>query len=175
MSKAANLKRLGKMVRARRRELELNQDEVYARGGPSDTKLTEIEQGRTPFPSLTTLRKLDRALGWAEGYSNSVLCGTDRVVSDHEPVEADDELHDALAAAFARHGITHMAARSVGTDRSSLLLGMPEIQQLIRILNTLPDPGDTAAPEIESAAADVERPVPQPLFLAPAPPRRATG
>lgn len=69
--------RLAAAVKARREnELRLNQLEVAGRGGPSNSKLTEIENGRLAQLTPSTERKLDKGLGWLDGSARRVWNGT---------------------------------------------------------------------------------------------------
>jgi transcriptional regulator with XRE-family HTH domain len=62
-----NAARLAQAVRARREQLDLSQLDVGQAGGPSNTTLTEIENGRVEKLSRTTARKLDVGLQWEPG------------------------------------------------------------------------------------------------------------
>lgn len=90
-SKAA--RRLGVAVLQRRKELGLNQLEVGAAGGPSNTKLTEIESGRATKLTNLMERKLDRSLQWRSGSARRVWEG----VGEPVPVEADDLIDRILS------------------------------------------------------------------------------
>lgn len=70
-----DLTNLANHVKARRAQMDWTQLDVYARGGPSNSKLTEIEDARPPSPSRATLRKLDVGLGWAPGSAKACLAG----------------------------------------------------------------------------------------------------
>lgn len=64
----ARAERFAAVVKSRRNELGLTRDDVAAAGGPSYSTMTTIENGRQfaqPLPA--TFRKLEAALGWAEG------------------------------------------------------------------------------------------------------------
>lgn len=75
----------GVMVKARRDQLGLTQEQVSAKGGPSDTTMTKIENGDGKPPADLTLRKLDRALSWAPGTARSLLHG-EFPLPDGEPL-----------------------------------------------------------------------------------------
>lgn len=62
----------GKAVLDRREALGLSQLQVWDRGGPSNTTLTAIENGRSVDLSPSTAKKLDRGLGWIEGSALSL-------------------------------------------------------------------------------------------------------
>lgn len=64
---STNAEHLARHVRARRDELELSQLDVWQAGGPSNTTLTEIENGRLHNLTRTTARKLDIGLQWETG------------------------------------------------------------------------------------------------------------
>lgn len=74
--------RLGDKVRARRAELNLTQIDVWRRGGPSNSTITEIESGEGS-PTAPTLQKLDLALGWPQGTAVRHLLG-ERMVRTHQ-------------------------------------------------------------------------------------------
>ena len=59
--------RFGELVLARRAELDLSQMDVWQAGGPSNTTLTEIENGRLERLTRTTAKKLDVGLQWESG------------------------------------------------------------------------------------------------------------
>lgn len=71
----ANLKRFGEIVKARREDLGLRQDQLVERRGPSTTTMTKVENGNPPPPSAVTLRKLDTSLGWEPGSAQKTLDG----------------------------------------------------------------------------------------------------
>jgi len=50
--------RLGQLVRERRRELGITQEELEARSGISQTQISQIETGRTLRPEVETLERL---------------------------------------------------------------------------------------------------------------------
>lgn len=64
---SAKSTRFGQIVLERRHELGLTQDDVTARGGPSDTLLSQIEAGQWVVGSPSTFKKLDKALDWKDG------------------------------------------------------------------------------------------------------------
>jgi hypothetical protein len=59
----------------RRLELGLSQQQVQDSGGPSTTKLREIENHRTEVLSRALRRGLERALHWVPGSVDRVLAG----------------------------------------------------------------------------------------------------
>ena len=80
------------------------------RGGPSTTKMTEVERVIGPTPTPQTLRKLDAGLGWAQGSAARVLAGGEpELLTRPTDLRAatDQELLDEIKARMgARHGIT---------------------------------------------------------------------
>ena len=70
---------LAKWVVARRDELDLSQLDVWQSGGPSNTTLTEIENGRIENLTRTTARKLDAGLRWEPGSAKRVWEGGEPV------------------------------------------------------------------------------------------------
>ncbi|MEJ9078543.1 helix-turn-helix transcriptional regulator [Gordonia malaquae] len=97
-----DLERLARYVKSRRQHLGLRQDEVGARGGPSTTTLTKVENATPPAPATVTLRKLDRGLGWTAGSARRLLEGG-------EPeTEGDD---DSAAVDRAYYQLSHPPQR----------------------------------------------------------------
>lgn len=138
----ANLKRFGRYVYARRRELNMGQDAVAEAGGPSDKKQTDIEHGRGPMPRFETLSKYDKALGWEPGSAAAVLHGGEpRLV---KPRSVDAAKLDELAQALARHGVSRIAARRHNVTSGGLEFDPDAINQLIDLLNSVPEPGAAA-------------------------------
>lgn len=64
---------LARAVRDRRRELDLTQLQVAERGGPPDTKISQIKAGKPQAISPATLRKLDGGLNRWKGNSRWIL------------------------------------------------------------------------------------------------------
>ncbi|MBI2698644.1 MAG: helix-turn-helix transcriptional regulator [Mycobacterium sp.] len=71
-----DLERFGRVVRARREELGIQQEEMSSYGGPSSTTMSRIERGVAP-PSPKSLRKLDTGLRWQPGSAKRTLTGGD--------------------------------------------------------------------------------------------------
>lgn len=101
----ADYSALSRAVLARREQLGLTQDEVYAAGGPSNTKISQIEQGKAEVVSASTLRKLDVGLRWAAGTARGIVGGATQdasyVAAPGERVEgglASDEAVEAIRA-----------------------------------------------------------------------------
>lgn len=69
--------RLGQIVLARRTELDLSQMDVWQAGGPSNTTLTEVENGRLERLTRTTAKRLDTGLKWEPGSARTVWDGGD--------------------------------------------------------------------------------------------------
>ncbi len=79
-----DLANLAHHVKARREARNWSQVHVWKKkGGPSNTKLTQIEAALPPTPSPATLRKLDKGLEWESGSAEIVLLGG-------EPTELPD-------------------------------------------------------------------------------------
>lgn len=70
-----DLQRFGRIVRERREELGLQQEEMKDRGGPSSTTMSQIERGVGKPPTRLVLDRLDRGLGWASGSAKRTLAG----------------------------------------------------------------------------------------------------
>lgn len=81
-----DLARFGAIVRQRREDLGLQQEEMRDRGGPSSTTMSGLERGVIPDPSRSTLRKLDAGLRWVAGSAKTTLDG-----GDPKPLPPDAE------------------------------------------------------------------------------------
>lgn len=67
--------RLGRLIRERRKALNLTQAEVQAAGGPSTATLRLIEGGKHTDFRPSTSQPLEKALHWAPGSIASILAG----------------------------------------------------------------------------------------------------
>ncbi|KZF02532.1 hypothetical protein A2J03_28575 [Rhodococcus sp. EPR-157] len=106
--------RLGLAVRDRRARLGLSQTDLWRSGGPSNSTLTNIENGRQVPVSSFTLRKLDEALKWGTGCAYSLLHGDEGPVSVSMP-GAELRAHNlAAAAAEARRALARFADNQIG-------------------------------------------------------------
>lgn len=73
---SSNAERLAEAVIARRKELgDISQLDVYLAGGPSNTTMTEVENGRLKTLTRTTANKLDAGLRWEQGSARRVWDG----------------------------------------------------------------------------------------------------
>lgn len=72
---SSNAQRFGEVVLQRRQALDLNQLEVQKAGGPSNTKQTEIENGRLVDLTPSTAKKVDAGLRWLPGSARDVWNG----------------------------------------------------------------------------------------------------
>ncbi|MDV6275409.1 helix-turn-helix transcriptional regulator [Rhodococcus erythropolis] len=76
----SNFARLGQQVQQRRLELGMSQVDLWQAGGPSNSTITNIENGTAKTISPATRKKLDRGLKWAPG-------SADRILEGGEPME----------------------------------------------------------------------------------------
>lgn len=106
---SSNAERFGLIVRTRREHLDLNQLEVGDAGGPSNTKLTEIENGRLGDLSPNIAKKLDKGLKWEPGSARRAWLGGEPVALEavYEP-----SLQDAIAEVQAS-GISEATKRYI--------------------------------------------------------------
>lgn len=106
--------RLGKLVRQRRTELDLNQDQIAELGGPSPDTVVRFERGKIGSkPQPRTLEGLDTALRWRPGSSKRVLEGGDPVAIDHpRDLETSRRLNEVMAQAGG-HSWTPIQRRSI--------------------------------------------------------------
>jgi hypothetical protein len=116
---STNAERFGQIVKARRDELDLNQVEVSQLGGPSNSKLTEIENGRLKQLTRQTARKLDRGLHWVPGSARTAWDG-----GDPTPARLD-------ADSRVRADVEHLR-QAVSEAR----IDEPTKQELLRILDS---------------------------------------
>lgn len=81
--------RLGERVLHRRTTQGWTQEEVWERGGPSDTLQGEIESKKwKPSRSVKgTLQKIDDGMQWVRGSAADVLAGLEPTVIDEERTE----------------------------------------------------------------------------------------
>lgn len=86
--------RLAEAVKARRAQLGLNQLDIAARGGPSNSKMTEIEGARDDTLTPATARKLDEGLRWESGSARTVWDG----LGDPIPLTRVGQLRRMIAA-----------------------------------------------------------------------------
>jgi hypothetical protein len=73
---ADDWKRLGKAIADRRFRLDLSQEALVKRGGPSHQTVRNIERGIPAEYRATTFRKFDRALNWPDGTTRKILDDT---------------------------------------------------------------------------------------------------
>ena len=101
--------RLGSYVRQRRADLGLTRDEVYLRGGPSDTTQEKVEKGGGAVYGQT-LAKLDAGLGWEPGSASRILDGGEPLGAPEVP--DDEAVPQRLVQAAVRVRRRHYADRS---------------------------------------------------------------
>ena len=91
MSLGDNAKRLGTLVRERRKELKLTQSDVQNAGGPSTATLRLIEGGRQGDFRQSTIDPLERILKWQPGSVERALKG-----GTPSPWDESDQVRDEL-------------------------------------------------------------------------------
>lgn len=119
----SNLERFGEIVRLRREELGLRQDQLSE--GPSTTALTGIENGRSK-PAPVTLRKLDASLRWEPGSAKRTLAG-----GDPTPMPVEMVTPASLSDSNPGPGLRP------GSLAASMVLSTRERQILARVRNKL--------------------------------------
>jgi transcriptional regulator with XRE-family HTH domain len=105
-----DLARFGAIVKARREELGLRQDQLSDRGGPSTTTLTKVENA-SGVPADVTIRKLDVALRWQPGSARRTLHGGEpEVVPANVSYEAPefDEQSTAITRMSAEQAFLYL-------------------------------------------------------------------
>lgn len=109
MATTDDWRRLARLVRDRRGDLGMTQEEVTAAGGPSNSTVRLIEGARRPGYRPATLRALERALRWERGSARAVLDGGDPLaLAGDEP--APPGISPAPAAVTAGGAAEAMAA-----------------------------------------------------------------
>lgn len=132
-SSGPDLKRFGEIVRKRREELGLRQDQLPK--GPSTTALTGIENGRVA-PTAATLRKLDASLRWTSGSAKKALGGGEPTPLSAQPLEPtppqpERKPYDPLSG--ARHNFEHVWGAGEDLVNEVLALDPPnEVKRLLR-------------------------------------------
>lgn len=89
---SSKAQRLAAAVKARRDQLELSQIDVWQAGGPSNTTLTNIENGHMSALNRKTAAKLDKGLRWVAGSARRVF----DLGADPEPLPDLGDLSDLL-------------------------------------------------------------------------------
>lgn len=110
------LSRLAAEVRARRISLGLAQGDLAGRGGPGVVTVGKIERSEIANPEPSTLRKIDRALMWAEGSAAQVLAG-----GEPTPI-AGEQPGSGIVAAIERETALIPEARAHLINQLGLLL-----------------------------------------------------
>lgn len=115
---SSNAQRLRDAVLARREELDLSQLDVWQAGGPSNTTLTEIENGRIQSLTRTTARKLDAGLRWEPGSAKRVWEGKG------DPVRLFSDLSTRDSRLVREHLREQIAAAGLDESTTARLLGV---------------------------------------------------
>ncbi len=105
----APIRRLGELVKQRRQQLGIAQEDLRDYGGPSSTTLSRIELGTADKIARITLRKLDESLQWAAGSAARTLAGGQPTLLQRTRPVDNEEL-----AAFARDVVE--AAGAIATS-----------------------------------------------------------
>lgn len=136
---SAKLRRFGKIVRSRRLALGLTQSQVTEKGGPSDKRQTQIENGTPPAPSLTTLAKVDMGLRWKPGSAAAALNGGTPTPVEAAVYTAEDlDRHARLTVALERAGVRAVGARGAHRVEGGTVFSADAIEELIAVLDALP-------------------------------------
>ncbi|WP_148046211.1 hypothetical protein [Nocardioides marmoriginsengisoli] len=155
-----DLERLGREVKARRRELRLSQMDVWKkRRGPSSTKLGDIESGEPPSPSSSTKEKLEAALEWEPGSVDRILDG-----GDPSPVPSSKVRHESQAAVTERadslvDGLAETLRAAIEAAVLKALLDDPAAMAAIVnevVKAAVQAPGGSSSDSSESEVATVE-------------------
>lgn len=84
MNTEAGMERLGRSIRLMRELTGLTQDQIAERGGPSDVTIRGLENGAGKKPNAATLRKLDKGLGWPEGFAAKIITGDAELFREYD-------------------------------------------------------------------------------------------
>jgi DNA-binding transcriptional regulator YiaG len=144
---AALKKRIGALAKQRREELGLARV-PFARhiGLGSDKTLQDFEFGRR-VPQGTSVRKIEKALGWRLGVVDDILNGPDRKASDLQ-MEDLDEFEPGQPMPLDRVPTSELLAeviRRLGALQSALGSPQPSIQDVIGVAAPHKDLFDLAA------------------------------
>lgn len=111
--------RLALAVLARREHIAASQLEVWQNGGPSNTTLTNIENGRIETLTNATAKKLDIGLRWEPGTALGIWRGNS--ISDGILIfDTAGALVDIEDQEFATHLSRSIDARQAGDERAML-------------------------------------------------------
>jgi len=113
-----NIARLGRLVRERREELGLSQEDIARLGGPSTTTLSKIENGTAKQIRRRTAQDLDRALGWRIESTERVLFSGEMPRITSEPSTSDRHLPRLEEAIPADEETDASLSTHVATDSS---------------------------------------------------------
>lgn len=112
---STNADHLAERVLARRHQLDMSQLDVWQAGGPSNTKLTEIENGRLQTLTPVTARRLDLGLKWERGSARRVWEG-----GEPSPLKVADDLDELRQ---------RVAASSLSDERKAEILAAIDAQR----------------------------------------------
>ncbi|MCH9729758.1 MAG: helix-turn-helix domain-containing protein [Actinomycetia bacterium] len=101
--------RLHYFVRERRRVLKMSRSQMFARGGPSPSTIYKALAGDRGL-SITSLERIDRALGWTQGSAAAVLEG--KTPTSQLPPSDDD-------GGCATHDHVRVVLTSIGEQLQS--------------------------------------------------------
>lgn len=123
-----DLERFGRIVRARREELGLQQEDMDEHAGPSSTTMSKVERGVGPAPSAKTLRKLDAGLKWQDGSAKRTLDG-----GDPTPLSPGSAVQKPLR----QPGQSTARLRGVDiNDVLGMVEGLPNAMEMVQALST---------------------------------------
>jgi len=131
---SSNAARLALAVMNRRHKLALSQMEVWGNGGPSNTLLTTIENGRLEKLTNATAKKLDKALEWEPGTSRQIWEGDAASEAGVWAFDANYRLVDLRVDFQSGGGIAEMAR-----TLADLLQSSPDIAEKIETIRIAPD------------------------------------
>ncbi|WP_131824402.1 hypothetical protein [Mycobacteroides abscessus] len=144
--------RLATEVHARRLALDMTQSDVSAAGGPSATKIREIENLRATVLSTSKRRGLERALQWAIGGVDVALAGgTPKVLgieaSSQADREADVDQHLKVATEIQTAiKALHEGLPTASGARLHLLDSLVAVERAVRELDTAEQSSRTDQP-----------------------------
>ena len=147
---ADDWKRLGKAIADRRFRLDLSQETLVKRGGPSHQTVRNIERGIPAEYRATTFRKFDRALNWPDGTTRKILDDT----------ATEEDLIANVMGGTGSASLDDLVTRTDGevtrgkgftpSHRSGLGLTVGQVQELV-------ERGEPLPPDVAEMLGDTHR------------------
>ncbi|MGU3650608.1 hypothetical protein [Mycolicibacterium sp. A43C] len=152
-----NNPRFASVVRDTMERLGFTQVDVDERGGPSDTTLRKVLDGkRTDSISVRTLKMLDAAFGWEPGSAARTLAGGEPTIVDpgsaQSSPKSDSQPRQQTVADFA----PLIAAIAVDAEDLQTVAGNVDVSVDVDLDQDDPDQVEVLVNQVESLIWDVE-------------------